>query len=379
MLIEYGVLNYFSFKEGGTVSFRFDGNTPEGISQGREYSTVMGVNGANSAGKTHLLKGLAFLNWFCANSFSWEVDAEMPLAAYGDSKEPSELYAEFLCGNVKYRFECSLTDKAVVREALYRTKSREVVLYERINNEIIYAHKSFLGLKSLKYRQNASVISTVNQHKIGLLEDVFGFFDSIFANVGYGGFYELHRDINRTAKALNEAPSLLRMVEKFISECDTGVSRIRILDRENEKGEKTFFPMFVHVIGDDEYAVTPYTESSGTKRLFQILPFFFSALETGGILVMDEFDLHLHPHLLPKMLGLFLDPKTNRSNAQLIFTSHDTKIMNHLGRYRSVVAVKRDNESFVVRLDEIPGDVLRNDRPIDTVYDDGRIGGVPRL
>jgi hypothetical protein len=40
---------------------------------------------------------------------------------------------------------------------------------------------------------------------------------------------------------------------------------------------------------------------------------------------------------------------------------------------------KEDNESFAYRLDEIPGDILRNDRPILPAYNDGKIGGIPKL
>jgi hypothetical protein len=53
--------------------------------------------------------------------------------------------------------------------------------------------------------------------------------------------------------------------------------------------------------------------------------------------------------------------------------------MDYLGKYRVVFVNKEDNESFLYRLDELPGDLLRNDRSIEGVYNTGKIGGRPKL
>jgi hypothetical protein len=43
------------------------------------------------------------------------------------------------------------------------------------------------------------------------------------------------------------------------------------------------------------------------------------------------------------------------------------------------VVNKEKSESYTFRLDEIPGDILRNDRPIRAIYDAGKVSGVPRV
>lgn len=106
---------------------------------------------------------------------------------------------------------------------------------------------------------------------------------------------------------------------------------------------------------------------------------YIATLQLGGIAIVDEFDVHLHPQILPKILDLFTDPAKNPNNAQLIFSTHDTEILNTLGKYRSYLVNKTNNESFAYRLDEIPGDLVRNDRQISPIYRDGKIGGVPRV
>ena len=103
------------------------------------------------------------------------------------------------------------------------------------------------------------------------------------------------------------------------------------------------------------------------------------ALEQGGVLLLDEFDINLHPNLLPMLINLFDDPEKNLNNAQMIFSTHDTAIMDRLGKYRTYLVNKENNESFGYRLDEIPGDILRNDRPVSSPYRNGKVGGVPKV
>ena len=103
------------------------------------------------------------------------------------------------------------------------------------------------------------------------------------------------------------------------------------------------------------------------------------AARVGGVLCLDEFDINLHPYILPVLVNLFLDPETNVGQGQFIFTTHNNEILDDLGRYRTYIVDKDDNQSYCYRLDEIPGDILRNDRPITTVYRQGKIGGIPRL
>ncbi len=125
--------------------------------------------------------------------------------------------------------------------------------------------------------------------------------------------------------------------------------------------------------------MTFYDQSSGVKSLYLQLGRYKTVLDKGGILALDEFDINLHPDLLPMLIDFFEDEKKNINNAQLIFTTHNSEIMDELGKYRVVLVNKTENESFLYRLDEIPGDILRNDRSISSVYNAGKIGGKPKI
>lgn len=381
MLLEFGFKNFFCFKEGISISFKLDSNCPVNISHGRNFTTVLGIKGANGAGKTHVLKGLAFLSDFCANSFSSKPEEVLGIDTFFENNRQSEFYAEFLIEGVTYFYELSITRNEVKREVIYRKKGvrgKKVKILERNDNELT-AVKEFSRLNAIKLRKNASLISTAHQYEFDELEDIHTFFKYFISNVSYGGLAETPRDIKFVSEFLNEHKGYLKFIKEFVTGCDTGISDINIIKLKGKKGAAEFFPIFVHVVDKKPHPVTMFSESSGTKALFRDLTSYKLVLETGGLLILDEFDTHLHPHILPKLIQLFFDPKINKKNAQIIFSTHDAEILNLLGRYRTYLINKEENESFVYRLDEIPGDILRNDRPILPAYNEGRIGGIPKL
>lgn len=381
MLFEFGFRNFFSFREGVTISFRLDSKCPEEISLGRGYTPVICVKGANASGKTQLLKGLAFLATFCADSFELDPDDNIPIIPFYESTEPTEFFAEFMIENVAYRYEAAVTEKEVLSEVLYRTKQRQVKVFEREGNTVTYANKASIGLKSINLRKNASIISTARQHKLPVedLSEIYRFFKMVISNVTFAGLREELREIPRVSKFLYNNPDVFEFVKNFIKECDTGISDIDIVEVVDPDSETRYAPVFVHEHNGKSHPVVAIVESSGTKALYRDLATYHLALQYGGIVIADELDINLHPYLLSKIIDLFIDEETNPNGAQLIFSSHNTEIMDQLGRYRTYLVNKDDNESFAYRLDDVPGDVLRNDRAISPAYRDGKIGGVPRL
>ncbi len=381
MLIEFGMKNYFCFEEGVTISFELDKNCPKTISHGKSFTTLLAVKGANGSGKTQILKGLSFLGWFCTSSFLYKPEEQMGILPFFDSKNPSYLYAKFIRGDVTYLYELTATMIEIHKEVIYRTKAkgRRTKIFERKKNEITHLIDEFSQLAKINLRGNASVISTAHQYAFKELDDIYNFFDTMISNVTFGGLSDAGVDINIVSSHMHSSKKILNFTKSFIHECDVGISDVQIHSRKNEDNKDEYYPVFIHENEGKKHSLTGQTESSGTKMLFKELFRYHVVLEGGGTLVLDEFDRHLHPHILPKLCKLFEDPDINKHNAQLLFSTHDGEILNYLGRYRTYLVNKEANASYAYRLDEIPGDILRNDRPILPSYNDGKIGGVPKL
>lgn len=379
MLLSFGFKNYFSFKEGATVSFEFDAKVPSQISRGHSVGTVLCINGANASGKTNVLRALSFIKTFATRSFDVKPDELIPLEVHFECDEPAEFFAEFTAGEYTYLYELGLTDKEVVYERIYRTKAKRIKIIERRKGRITHTTKEFERLNSMKVRKNASVISTANQYEFKELSPIYRFFNRFASNVTYSGMQVEIDSEFEVAKVLSGNPEIFEFVKEFLRDADVGISDIEIIERKDPtKEESDFYPVFVHGEGKGR-GITTYTESSGTRALFKNLARYRLVLMMGGVLIADEFDIHLHPHLLPKIVGLYLSQETNPERAQLIFTTHNSEIMDMLGRYRTYLVNKENNESFAYRLDEIPGDILRNDRLISPVYNEGKVGGVPKV
>jgi len=380
MLLEYGLRNFLSFKEGVTVSFRLDANVPASVSHGRQFATLMCVKGANGSGKTHLLKGLSFVADFAIRSFAREPDDEILVDPFYGASDPSEFFVEFGAGASTYRYELTLSSKGVRYETLYRTQVKRVKLFERVGDVIKHCTKAYAALESMKLRSNASVISTARQYELKGLDPVIKFFNTIVTNVGYEGHRErTFLELNSVSRMFFKNPDALKFAVEFIRSCDIGISNIKIEEIEVTGEPKKYAPHFFHWVDGKEVPIRPSTESNGTKQLFRSLFAYQLVLATGGVLVLDEFDVYLHPHILPKLVAFFAEPEKNPKGAQLLFTTHSLEIIDFSGRYRTYLVNKEENVSYAFRLDEIPGDLLRNDRSIIPAYREGRIGGVPRL
>lgn len=71
-------------------------------------------------------------------------------------------------------------------------------------------------------------------------------------------------------------------------------------------------------------------ESHGTRLFVKIFPLLLQALETGGVAVIDELDLAIHPLILPEIIRWFHDPVRNPHNAQLWMTCNNSTLLEEL-------------------------------------------------
>ena len=128
-----------------------------------------------------------------------------------------------------------------------------------------------------------------------------------------------------------------------------------------------------------------FDESSGTKKLFVLLPFIAKSLLRGTTLVIDELDAKIHPVLLKYLIMTFSNMEKNKKGAQLIFTSHDLSTMNsEVFRRDEIWFVAKGNRQnsklySLVEFKNKKGESVRKDAKFDKQYLEGKYGADPYL
>lgn len=386
MIKEFGFRNFFCFKEGGVVSFKYDKNAPDEIQDNSGVGTVLGIKGANGSGKTNIIKALGFIKDFIASSSNSDVGEPIQVDTFRNEKGSSEFYVEFSLGDIDYIYELEVVEDGVVSEVLWRKNARKSQVFRRKGNDIEYCVKDLKEIKNIKLKSNASVISMVKKYNFKSSMDEFDrivrHFETIMTNVNYTGLsHSLNKALSydNNSKKYFEDEKAFGFVKALMKYADPGIKDIEIATRKNEKNETIHFPVFRHESDGEDFLLTIYDESSGTQQLFRILYVYWLTLASGTVIALDEFDIHLHALILPKIIELFQDKEVNKHGAQLIFTAHNTEIIDSLGKYRTILVNKENNESYCYRLDELPSGLLRNGRPIAPLYVKGKIGGVPKV
>jgi len=377
MLISFGAKNFCCFKEWLEIDLKLKGGTTPDFNNENRFSKVTALFGANASGKTNALKALSFLGYFCSHSFAMKPDEEIPIDTFFNNEEKTDFYIDFVLKNIEYSYELSLVKTKILEEKISRKDKRETIVFHRIGN--IIESNTLFRKEDVVLRSNASVISTSNQYEIPEMAEIYLFFNQIISNVKYKGLKTNLFDLTFLSQYYKKNENSFVFAKDLIAKFDTGISDISIESFQNDQDKKIFYPVFHHDATVGKMKLSFESQSSGTQRLFHNLISYHSVLSAGGVLALDEFDINLHPEILPHLLSLFENTETNPKNAQLLFSTHNTDFMDNIGKYRIYIFTKRNGESFCYRGDEIPDVALRNDRSISKIYRTGKIGGVPRI
>ena len=121
-------------------------------------------------------------------------------------------------------------------------------------------------------------------------------------------------------------------------------------------------------------------ESLGTKQLFWLSPILKEVFGKGKTMVIDELDRSLHPFLVQFLVELFHTPEINQTNAQFIFTTHDTTLLS-LDTFRrdQIYFVEKDPHTAATELYSLDEFSVRKNENIEKGYLLGRYGAIPYL
>ena len=400
MIHSYRFRNFFSFAEETEVSFTLNRQVPDSdlvleSESGARLSKLMAVVGPNASGKTNILKPLAFLRWFVAYSFV-SLEDELPIRTHFFIEDRnSEFEIEFEIEDQRYRYTLVINPQRVVHESLHlKTSKYFSYIFRRdlseIDSETDSAYKisqQNFGLASgeaEKVRQNASLLATAAQYNVPLANTLVSYFKGFRSNViEIGRMHQKVEDMFQITEFYHDRPALWTQMSGILENLDLGLSEVIIeshsfLEKDSGIEKQKRIPFGIHRKGEREKQLPIWFESSGTQAAFFLLHLILPALEHGGLVIVDELEADLHPHMVTAILEFFIDPERNPHNAQMIFTSHVHEILDVLQKDQ-ILFVEKDPDGFseAWRLGDMKG--IRRDDSLYAKYRAGAYGAVPDL
>ena len=384
---------------------------------------VAAILGANASGKSAIVDALWYArSAITASASGWLSQKKMPRDAFAldDSSmsASSEFAFDFVLDGVRHQYRFEIDDEGVVGESLFDLPgARRRRLLLRDSTGTVKLHPDLGSVGPVAKRE--LVLSRALQLGRGGLEKIAG---GLLGGVMVLPLGEDHR--RSTAKNLAEillspegagessreyVVSLLQMAD--IGIVDAGLDEetlppelLELKRHPNLARQKLFgagdlvkneesFPGFLDDVvrnlwfehqgdGSRPGRLSLERESAGTVAWLALVVPAVVTLQQGGVLVVDEIDSSLHPHLVEMLIGFFADEQKNPLGAQLICTTHDSYLISPQSSVKLepeqiwLTEKGNDGASELYSLADFPRHKSAN---VAKRYLSGRYGGVPSL
>ena len=388
MLLSFTLSNYKSFKDKRTLDL-----TAATVKEHDEVLMEVGktavlpsavLYGANSSGKSNLIEAFrVFLNTIYSSA-SYNSSEELQMSPFlydeGSRTKPCGFEVELLISGDYYRYGFSATREKIAEEYLYfktDNKGREKCLFVRSEDGIgVTSHYKSAEDMVERTRDNAlflSVSDAFNDRIAGMImRELKGFY-----------IFDADKSEVLSDKAISITDDELN---SFLAKFKLGFDRIRRVDNPSIKAMTTHkvYNAAGEIVGEISMSLSD-SESNGTNKLFDLAPVFVKALANPRVLIIDEFGSSMHPMITRMLISLFNSRETNPMGSQLIFTTHDTNLLdNKFLRRDQIWFTEKDNTAStdlysLVEFKDASGVKVRNDRSYEKDYINGRYGAIPYL
>ena len=408
MLYKLEVENFYSIRDPQVLDLTVDGKVPdpEGrfapIFEGADVRVpkVIALYGANASGKTTVLRALEFIITMARDSVQRTVPGFVGCERFNDAEScerpirlaielggimnvSAELIQKAQTGEKVeqgvFRYELEIEVKEGVARRILAESLRQKPqgqgkwqrLFERDADGVVKDSKAFSlsGYQHLvkTLADNHTVLSSFAkfQHPTAQI-----FVDAarkaVFQIEPVQTFVDKH-----VIDYLKGQPYILSKLNNELSRIDVGVEGLRF-----HEGPDGPFPLFKH--SGLQVEMPWLLESHGTRAFIKMFPFLLQALDSGGVVGIDEMDAAIHPVVQPELVRWFYDKAgRNKFNAQLWLTCHSASLLDDLNKEEIVVCEKdRQGRTRVYSLMDVK---VRRDENHYRKYLSGAYGGVPHL
>lgn len=428
MLINFEFYNYRSFRDKTILSLEAKGNG--------EYKSCLipykksgilpaaAIFGKNGGGKSNIIRAFWLGVQFIRNAQKTQHEsAPVPVRAFAlndySMNEPTGFEYQYLSEGIKYTYGFSATSKEIIQEYLYASpKGQKSIIFTRDKQEFKFPankekKKKEMIAEAVGANQLFFSIACVMNYK-PCIAAMRWFREAVHFSKDYTDIPKQIIDNFEDANMLNAIVSYAKQADVGIEDMTFEISNEDISKLPNESGKipegliralKEFAAALkdssenaeinlkigevktsslhrgIKKDGNKEiFSLELSDESEGTRRLMALAPGIEHVLENGGIFLVDEIDRELHPLLAEFLISKFQSKETNPGHAQLIFTTHDTELLNmEIIRKDQVYFVDKNRDSGVSELFNLTEFPVRTNDNIRKAYLVGKYGAVPEV
>ncbi len=400
MVLEIRIGNFFSIKDEIVLDLRAANiNTQKAKAlKSNIFETnktkvlkTIAIYGANASGKSNIIKAIRFCNAMVFESHLHNENTVYkfkPFKFQGYKNKPSTYFIRFVSKGIEYEYSFSLTPTEIITESLYyypQGRIKKIFTRDERSGKTKKEKYSFGSVirRPMDVAENTSnktlYISRASQMDREIAKEIFNYFNNIFI-LGYKA---------RPIELLfNENKTILLDALKI---ADSDIVDIKI-KKEKHPGKNLSFNLTtnqasVEDVEQEQLKITSYhqsspkvpfdfgtEESAGTQKLFFIMLSIIDIIKNNKILLIDEIEESLHTSIVEYIVNLFNKSK----NAQLIFATHNTKLLN-------LNKMRKDQIYFTNKNDKGATDLyslydyndFRDSMDAEKAYLQGRFDAVP--
>ena len=399
VLLEFRCSNHRSIKE--EVKFSMiagSDNTSEELLKGFANFRVLRsavIYGANGSGKSNFISALLFMRDLVSNSINHQPGQGVFHKLSGE-ETPSEYNIQFVRNDIRYAYGFSVKQNLVQDEYLYYfPKGRQVKIFERNRLEIKPGdrYKGAFDVSRSILKDNRLFLScAANYSNIKEIEEAFMFFntDIVVYNPEINNWTEYSIELMQNNDMIKRVfVDMLRALGTGAKDVKVKLEKIKLTDLPQELqlpdalksllGAQEGNRIEAKVIYDQFEVDLMTEESTGVKRLFQMICPIIDILNKGKILICDELESSLHEAVIFQIVQLFQYYQKDKF-AQLIFSTHDTSLLDtDLFRRDQVwfTQLNKERATDLYSLVEIKN--VRKSENLEKGYVSGKYGAIPML
>jgi AAA15 family ATPase/GTPase len=412
MLLQFTINNYKSIKDTTIFSMATTSKDKGNSFKIKKYELLQSaiVYGANASGKSNFLKALIFMRRVVLNRdkviLSTDRLPHYPFRLSTETEDSSSSFEMvFFIKESKYRYGFEIDNSTIYAEWLYADENgkESKLFYRDIDEDELYVNRiKFKEGLRLRVSKNQLFLWKCDQEDGEISASILQWFSRLNMIDGM----EDGQYVNHAMRQM-ENEKFKKELIALVKTADIGIEDVLLEEEEIPRSviEDMLLPAELkkqfldsnslkkisllthHKKYDEEHneiGITTFEldeeESRGTQKFFKMSAPILNTLREGKVLIIDELDASLHPMLTKHLIKLFHNKKINKLNAQLIFSTHDTNLLNpSMFRRDQIWLTQKDRYGATELYSLAQFKNVRKDEDFEKKYIQGKYGAVPYL